>query len=72
MWDRTVVRLLIFTIIWTELFARLHLVDGIVFVHAFLGLTLLTLFPFTYLFHMVYNFLALFYATRRRMARTIA
>jgi len=72
MWDRTVVRMLIFTIIWTELLSRLELVPGIVFVHAFLGLTLLTLFPFTYLFHMVYNFLALFYAARRRMARTVA
>jgi nitrate reductase gamma subunit len=72
MWDRAVVRTLIFTIIWTELLARLEVVPGIVFVHAFLGLALLTLFPFTYLFHMVYNFLAIFYAARRRMARTVA
>jgi nitrate reductase gamma subunit len=72
MLDRLVVRGLIFTIIWTELLARLEVVEGIVFVHAFLALTLLTILPFTYLFHMVYNFLAIFYATRRRMARTIA
>jgi hypothetical protein len=71
-WDRLVVRGLIFTIIWTELLARLHVVEGIVFVHALLALTLMTLLPFTYLFHMPYNFLAIFYATRRRMARTIA
>ncbi len=71
-WDRLTVRILIFCIIWTELLARLNIVPGIVFLHALLGLTLFTLFPFTYLFHIVYNFLALFYATRRRMTRTIA
>ncbi|WP_298814524.1 hypothetical protein [Chloroflexus sp.] len=71
-WDRLVVRTTVFLIIWTELFARLHLVEGIVYVHALLGLILFTLFPFTYLFHMAYNFLAVFYAVRRRMARTIA
>ncbi len=71
-WDRIVVRTIIFCIIWTELFARLHLVPGIVYLHALLGLTLFVLLPFTYLFHIVYNFLAVFYAVRRRMARTIA
>jgi nitrate reductase gamma subunit len=72
MWDRVVVRLMIFTIIWTELLARLHVVEGIVFVHAFLGLMLMTLLPFTYLFHIVYNFLAVFYAVRRRRSRAVA
>jgi hypothetical protein len=72
MWDRMVVRGLIFTIIWTELLARLHVVEGIVFVHALLGLVLMTLLPFTYLFHIIYNFLAVFYAVRRRRARAIA
>jgi hypothetical protein len=71
-WDRVLVRLMIFTIIWTELLARLQAVEGIVFAHAFLGLSLLTIMPFTYLFHMVYNFLALFYAVRRKMARAVA
>lgn len=71
-WDRLLVRSLIFCIIWTELLARLNLVHGVVFVHAALGLTLFTLFPFTYLFHIIYNFLAIFYATRRRMIGTIA
>jgi nitrate reductase gamma subunit len=66
------VRLLIFSIIWTELLARLHVVEGIVFAHAFLGLLLLSMLPFTYLFHIVYNFLAIFYAVRRRMNRAIA
>lgn len=71
-WDRLVVRVLIFSIIWTELLARLELIPGIVFVHATLGLVLFTLFPFTYLFHIVYNVLAVFYATRRRMVRSLA
>lgn len=71
-WDRMVVRLVIFTIIYTDIVARLHLVDGAVFFHAFLGSTLLLLFPFTYLFHMVYNVLALFYSARKRMVRTVA
>ncbi len=70
--DRILVRSLIFCIIWTELFARLGLFPGVVFVHAALGATLFMLLPFTYLFHIVYNFLAVFYATRRRMARTVA
>ena len=71
-WDRLVVRFLIFTIIWTELLARLDAVPGIVYLHAALGLALFTLFPFTYLFHMVYNFFAVYYAARRRAARAIA
>jgi hypothetical protein len=71
-WDRLLVRSLIFCIIWTELFARLELVPDVVFVHAALGLALFTLFPFTYLFHMVYAMVAVFFATRRRMARTLA
>lgn len=71
-WDRLTVRLLIFTIIWTELLARLDAVPGIVFVHAALGLALFTLFPFTYLFHMVYNFVAVYYSARRRAIRAVA
>jgi len=71
-WDRLAVRLLIFSIIWTELLARLDVVPGIVFVHASLGLALFTLFPFTYLFHMVYNVVALYYSARRRSIRAVA
>lgn len=71
-WDRLLVRSIIFCIIWTELFARLNVVHGIVYVHALLGLALFTLLPFTYLFHMIYNFIAVYYAVQRRMARTIA
>ncbi|ABU57013.1 hypothetical protein [Roseiflexus castenholzii] len=71
-WDRLLVRSIIFCIIWTELFARLNLVHGIVYVHALLGLALFTLLPFTYLFHMIYNFIAVYYAVQRRMERTIA
>lgn len=71
-WDRITVRLLIFSIIWTELLARLELVPGIVFLHASLGLALFTLFPFTYIFHMVLNFVALYYGARRRSIRAVA
>lgn len=71
-WDRVLVRSLIFCIIWTELLARLQLVDGVVFVHGALGLVLFSLLPFTYLFHMVYALLAVSFATRRRMLRTLA
>lgn len=71
-WDRVLVRTIIFLIIYTDIVARLHLISGAVFFHAFLGASLLLIFPFTYLFHMVYNVLALFYSARRRMARTVA
>ncbi|NTV66053.1 MAG: hypothetical protein HGA65_21305 [Oscillochloris sp.] len=71
-WDRLLVRLMIFSIIWTELLARLEVVPGIVFIHAGLGLALFTLFPFTYLFHMVYNVVALYYSARRRSIRAVA
>ncbi|NTU82961.1 MAG: hypothetical protein HGA45_26945, partial [Chloroflexales bacterium] len=71
-WDRLAVRLLIFSIIWTELLARLEVVEGIVFLHAALGTLLFTLFPFTYLFHMVFNIVALYYSARRRSIRAIA
>ncbi len=71
-WDRFVVRAVIFTIIYIDIISRLHLFDGAIFIHAALGATLLLLFPFTYLFHMVYNVLALFYSARRRATRTVA
>jgi len=71
-WDRVLVRLVIFMIIYTDIVARLHIVSDAVFFHAFLGSSLLLLFPFTYLFHMVYNILALYYSSRRRMVRTVA
>lgn len=71
-WDRVAVRLIIFAIIWVDILSRLHVAEGLVFVHAALGMTLLLIFPFTYLFHMVYNVIALLYSTRRRMVRTVA
>lgn len=71
-WDRYAVRFIIFSIIWVDILSRLHLVENIVFVHAALGVTLLMLFPFTYLFHMVYNVIALYYSARRRSVRTVA
>jgi len=71
-WEHLVVTLLVFGIIITELLARLELVEGMVYYHAALGLTIFAIFPFTYLFHMVYAFIAVYYATRRRMNRTVA
>lgn len=71
-WDRLAVTLLVFAIIWTELLSRLNVVPGILDVHSLFGLLMFALFPFTYLFHMAYNVLAVAYAARRRMARTIA
>ncbi|NNJ11276.1 hypothetical protein EKD04_013120 [Chloroflexales bacterium ZM16-3] len=56
------------SLIWTELLARLDVVQGIVFFHASLGLALFTLFPFTYIF----NFVALYYSARRRSIRAVA
>ncbi|MBO9317236.1 MAG: hypothetical protein J7456_15805 [Chloroflexus sp.] len=71
-WDRIAIRSIIFCIIWTELLSRLNIVPDTIYLHALLGMALFTLLPFTYLFHMAYNFLAIFYAVRRRMERTIA
>lgn len=71
-WDRVAVRLIIFAIIWADILARLHIADWMIYFHSALGMTMLLMFPFTYLFHMIYNVIALAYSTRRRMARTVA
>jgi len=47
-------------------------VPGIVYYHAALGLTIFAVFPFTYLFHIVYAFIAVYFAVQRRKNRTIA
>ncbi len=71
-WEHLFVTLLVFSIIWTEILARLQIVPNIVYYHAALGLTIFAVFPFTYLFHIVYAFIAVYYATKRRIDRTIA
>lgn len=71
-WEHLFVTLLVFSIIWTEILARLELVPGIVYYHAALGLTIFAVFPFTYLFHIVYAFIAVYFAVQRRKNRTIA
>lgn len=70
--EHLLITLLVFTIIITEILARLELVPGIVFYHAALGLTLFAVFPFTYLFHMLYGLVAVYFAVRRRRERTVA
>jgi hypothetical protein len=63
---------LVYAIIWTEILARLEIVPGIVYVHAMLGATLLLVLPYTYLFHMLYGVIGVYYSARRWQARTIA
>ncbi len=70
--EHVFVTLLVFGIIWTEILARLQVFPGIVYYHALLGLTIFAVFPFTYLFHIVFAFIAVYYATKRRINRTIA
>jgi len=55
---------LVFSIVWSEVFARLHLVEGMVFVHTLLGLTLLAVFPFTVLSHIMYVWVGIYYAAK--------
>jgi len=65
------VSLIIFAIIWSEIVARLHLVENAVYYHSFLGVTVLLLVPFTYLIHTVYIPVYLYYAARRYKYRYI-
>lgn len=66
------VTLMVYAIIWTELLARLDVIHGMVYLHAILGATLILVFPYTYLFHMLYGVVGWYYATRRWQARYIA
>lgn len=68
----SVVTVIITGIVWTEIFARLEIIPQIVLVHSLLGATLLLLFPFSYLFHMMYVWVALFYAASRRRSGALA
>ncbi len=67
-----VVTAVITAIIWTEILGRLQLVPGIVGVHAVFGLTLMLLFPFSYLWHMAYVWVAFAYAAARRRRLALA
>ena len=58
------ITLLVFAIVWSEILARLQIAEGIVFVHSLLGLTLLAVFPFTILNHILYVWAGLYYAAK--------
>ena len=60
------VRLTIFFIIISEILARLHLMDGIIYYHALAAMTLILFFCFTYLLHIAYAPLALYMAYQKR------
>lgn len=61
-----IVRTLIFSLIITEVIGRLGWVDGVVYYHSLLGLTILLVFPFAYLRHVLFAPLALYLAVRER------
>lgn len=66
------VTLVITGIIWTEILARLQLVEHIVLVHSVFGLTLLLVLPFSYLWHMFYIWVAMFYMAARWRRHQVA
>lgn len=66
-----IISLIIFGIIWSEILARLHVYENAVYYHAFLGVTILMLVPFTYLIHTVYIPVYLYYAAKRYKYRYI-
>jgi len=68
----TFVTFVITGIIWTEILARLEMVPHIVLLHTMLGATLLLLLPFTYLSHLVYAVVALYYSAARRRTGALA
>lgn len=67
-----VVTFVITGIIVTEILARLELVHGIASLHVVLGCTLMLLFPFSYLWHIGYVWIALAYAAGRRRKLALA
>ncbi len=67
-----VITLVVYTIIWTEILSRIDAVHGIVYLHSVIGVTLILMMPYTYLFHMMYFPVSIFYAARRRRERCIA
>jgi nitrate reductase gamma subunit len=70
--QRLFLRLMISGIICTEVLGRLALVEGVVYVHAALALTLMAVFPFSYLAHVLYAPLSLGFAIRRRRLAVVA
>lgn len=62
----------VYVIIWTEILARLEVFQGMVYLHAILGTTLILVFPYTYLFHMFYSAVGIYYSARRYQQRYIA
>ena len=66
------VRGLILLLIVSEVLGRLELVPGIVYIHSLLGLTLLLIFPFSYLRHIVFVPIAVSLAVRGRRLGTVA
>lgn len=66
------VTFIVYSVIWTEILSRLEVVPGIVYLHAILAATLILLLPYTYLFHMVYFPVGVYYAGRRWRERYIA
>ena len=66
------VRLVILSIITMEFIGRTGLVPGIVYAHAALAFTLIGMFPFSYLSHIVLAPLALYFAVSRRRRNEVA
>jgi nitrate reductase gamma subunit len=63
---------LVYAIIWTEILARLEIFHGMVYIHSILGATMIMIFPYSYLFHMFYAPVAVYYGARRWRYRYIA
>ncbi|GIX40560.1 MAG: hypothetical protein KatS3mg129_0293 [Leptospiraceae bacterium] len=63
---------LVYAIIWTEILARLEIFHGMVYIHSILGATMILIFPYSYLFHMFYAPVAVYYGARRWRYRYIA
>ncbi|MFN3603204.1 MAG: hypothetical protein ACK4UJ_00685 [Leptonema sp. (in: bacteria)] len=66
------VTFLVYAIIWTEILARLDIVHGMVYIHSILGATMIMIFPYSYLFHMFYAPVAVYYGARRWRMRYTA
>lgn len=67
-----VVRLIILFCIISEIVGRLHLMEDIVYYHAVAALTLILFFLFTYLSHIAYAPLSLYFAFKKRRHNVFA
>lgn len=70
--SHVLITLVVYTIIWTEILSRIDAVHGIVYLHSVIGITLILMMPYTYLFHMVYFPVSMYYSARRWRERCIA